>query len=948
MKRRIPNTLLLAVLVFSIVFSLFGRSHASAGGGFSSAGINTTYAPVALETMTPEEKVGQLFLVSFQGRDTGEDSQIRDLIFNYHVGGVILRRSNDNFRGPDNTLAEAQSLINNLQLIASQKSYPSVGSETIPHPYIPLFIGISQEGDLSPNDQILTGLTALPNAMAIGATWDPQLAEKVGEVLGSELQSLGVNLLLGPSLDVLDVVYTEGGDDLGTRTFGGDPYWVAEMGQAYIQGLHAGSGNRLAVIAKHFPGRGGSDRMPEDEVATVRKSLEQLKQIELAPFFAVTNGSLDSASQADGLLVSHIRYQGFQGNIRATTRPVSFDQVALDQLMSLDEFSSWRAQDGLVVSDNLGSAAVRKFFDPTNTYFDARQVARSAFLAGNDLLVLDNFITTGDPDSYTTIIKTLEFFTQKYEEDSLFAQRVDASVARILALKSRLYPSFEINKVVASPAGVESIGKGSQVTFAVANKAVTLISPDQEELDYLLPSPPLQTDRIVFLTDTYAMQQCTKCEYVDELAVDSLQNAVLRLYGPQGGGQVQTHRLLSYSFTNLKSLLDQSLEYKAIEADIRYADWIVISLLGSSHTPDSLETLKRFLSERSDLMRNKKIIVFALNAPYYLDSTDISKLTAYYAVYSKVNLFLEVAARVLFQEMQPAGSVPVSVPGIGYDLIVATSPDPGQVIPLYMEKTAAEPTPGLEPVTTSTEAAPTLTFNIGESIHFRTGVIVDHNGKHVPDGTVVRFLVTTNVDTGAIQQVETTTFNGVAHGSYRIQNTGRLEIRVVSDPATVSQILSLEITEGGGGIVRSFQPTPEPAETSTPEVYPSLAPTDPATPAHGRTDATPNVGDWLLAVIIAWAAGAGVFSLVFHWESARWGTRWGLLVIIGGLMGYLYLAASLPGSETWMLNLGLGAVVLASLAGILFGALCGGIWFLVGRNREKKTSPSEGEINAPM
>ena len=44
-------------------------------------------------------------------------------------------------------------------------------------------------------------------------------------------------------------------------------------------------------------------------------------------------------------------------------------------------------------------------------------------------------------------------------------------------------------------------------------------------------------------------------------------------------------------------------------------------------------------------------MVFAFNAPYYLDATDISKLTAYYAFYSKINPFIDVAARILFQEV---------------------------------------------------------------------------------------------------------------------------------------------------------------------------------------------------------------------------------------------------------------------------------------------------------
>ncbi len=96
---------------------------------------------------------------------------------------------------------------------------------------------------------------------------------------------------------------------------------------------------RLMVIANHFPGRGSADRPSGEEPATVRKSLEQLKQIELAPYFSVTGNAINAESTADGLLVSHIRYQGFQGNIRSTTRPVSFDPQALSQILSLPAFS---------------------------------------------------------------------------------------------------------------------------------------------------------------------------------------------------------------------------------------------------------------------------------------------------------------------------------------------------------------------------------------------------------------------------------------------------------------------------------------------------------------------------------------------------------------------------------------------------------------------------------
>ena len=404
-----------------------------------------------LAQMTPEERVGQLMLISLDGRDISPNTQIYDLIVNHHISGIVLRADNDNFIGPDNTITESHQLIDGLQNIEfsgiPNKSENSSDQSTPTPKYIPLFIGISQEGDSYPYDQIINGMTPLPNLMTIGATWNPEISKSVGSILGDELEAIGFNLLLGPSLDVLDIAGSENSEALGTRTFGGDPYWVGLMGKSYIEGIHTGSENRVAVIAKHFPGRGGSDRQPDEEVATVRKSLEQLKQIELAPFFAVTGKAEYLKSMTDGLLISHTRYQGFQGNIRATTRPVSFDQSALDLLMSQPPLQSWYQETGVLVSDDLGSLAVRRFYDPTGMSFNGRQVARDAYLAGNDLLYLNDFVETGDPDAYTTILRTLDFFTQKYREDPVFSKKVDKSVERILTLKYTLYPEFDLNKV---------------------------------------------------------------------------------------------------------------------------------------------------------------------------------------------------------------------------------------------------------------------------------------------------------------------------------------------------------------------------------------------------------------------------------------------------------------------------------------------------------------------
>ena len=121
-----------------------------------------------------------------------------------------------------------------------------------------------------------------------------------------------------------------------------------------------------------------------------------------------------------------------------------------------------------------------------------------------------------------------------------------------------------------------------------------------------------------------------------------------------------------------------------IEAILDRSNWIVISLTDVSNGQIAL--LRRFFSERPNLIRNKNVILFSFTAPYYLDPTDISKLTAYYALYSKQPAFVEVAARLLFQEITVQGASPVSIPAVGYDLITVMSPDPTQLIPLALDQ----------------------------------------------------------------------------------------------------------------------------------------------------------------------------------------------------------------------------------------------------------------------
>jgi beta-N-acetylhexosaminidase len=879
-----------------------------------------------LAKMTPEERVGQLFLVTFTGSTADQNSQIYDLIARYHVGGVVLLTGNDNFVASPDTVLGAYQLIAQLQsaewqasqgLPAGTNTGTPTGTPTLaptptsaPANYIPLFIGISQDGDGYPNDQILNGLTPLPDLMAIGATWNTALAEQVGAVAGQELSSIGFNLYFGPSLDVLESPGSTLGNGLGASSFGGDPYWVGAMGSAYITGLHSGSNGQLMVIADHFPGRGSADRPAGEEPATVRKSLEQLKQIELAPFFSVTGNATTPVSTADGLLVSHIRYQGFQGNIRSTTRPVSFDPQALSQILSLPAFASWRAAGGLMVSDDLGSQTVSRFYNPSGQSFDARLVARDAFLAGNDLLFMGNIISSDAPDNYTTVVSAIQFFDQKYNEDPAFAQSVDDAVVRILTAKYRTYGDFTPAVVTPASERMANLGKSQAVTFEVARESATLVNPNIGDLDTVLPSAPVAGDRIVFLTDTRQGSQCSTCGQESMLAVDTLQNVILRLYGPQATGQVQANHLISYPFTSLGAILEGGAGDPSLEGSIHQAGWVVIDMLNAEPGESQTTLLNRFLSERQDLLRDKKIVMFAFNAPYFLDPTDISKLTAYYCLYSKSAPFVEVAARLLFRELSPLGSLPVSVPGIGYDLFTATTPDPNQVIGLSRDQS---PLPAAT-ISETPEATPTQSFRVGDTVSVRTSIILDHNGHQVPDGTLVRFNIQLPGNGGVVQQIVAATVQGVAKASFSIDRLGLLEIRAESDPAFTSVVMQLDASSEGFGVT-VVAPTPNITETPTQEA----TATPEATPSSPLVQGKPGLGDWFGMILILGGLGSLAYWLGKQYIATRWAVRWALCIIAGGLLAYTYLAMRLPGATDYLQNSGwlgmMGVVILGAAVG---------------------------------
>ncbi len=867
-----------------------------------------------LDSMTPSERVGQLFIVTLNGSAVTPSDQIIDLIVNYHVSGVLLNRGNDNFADQPETFNALQALIGTLQESRYEAALSSGDDELrfssdSTSVYIPLFIVSEEPGSANGIPEILEGMTEIPSQMSIGATWNPALAQETGEILGRELEALGINMVIGPSLDVLEQPQITGGN-IGVQSFGGDPFWVGLMGKEFIRGLHIGSQDGLAVIAKHFPGLGSSDRPIDEEVATVRKTIDQLTQTDLAPFLDVTSTQPgENPATADGLLVGHIRYQGFHGNIRATTRPISLDSQAFTALMELSPLSDWREGGGVTVSDSLGSNAIRRFKDPSEQIFQAHLVARDAFLAGNDLLLISDFRDNSDPDEYTTIINTLEFFANKYEEDELFAKQVDDAVLRILRLKTRIYGgSFFYPDVVNHVNVFDETNLDMSLANEVAQSAATLLSPALDEIEDRVEGAPKIGERIVFFSDVRQISQCSTCNKIDVIPLNALEDAVIRLFGPAAAGQVGSWNLRSYSMADLSNYLGETpvdvpavplISTDEIDEAVRLSDWLIFSVLDSRSTEYGANALKLLLDLRPDLASSKKLIVFGHDSPNILDATDVSKIDVYHALYDGSSPFIDVAAKLLFQEVSATGASPVSVASIGYDLIEATSPNPDQIIQLIIESGSDE----------GTDEPPTG-YSVGDVLKIETAVIVDNNGYPVPDNTPVDFIITQQIEGVSTATINAFTVDGIARTDVALERTGLLSITAQSGKAQVSEILQFNVDVDVPAQATLISPTLSPTLT----VEPSPESSDPTPTSGPQTGGDSGeipgenqlgfVGLMFGALGLAVVGGAGYATVIRQNFPEEIRLRCVLLPIVGGLLGYNYLALDLPGASNLLSAMG--------------------------------------------
>ena len=314
-----------------------------------------------LGRMALEEKVGQLMLL---------DARSDDLSF-------------INTRQPGSILHILGAKISRAMDLAAQNRLG-----------IPLLVG----EDGIHGHSFWKGSTIFPTQLALAASWNPELLERVGRVTAEEMAPTGIHWTFSPVFCLArDLRWGRIGE-----TFGEDPYLIGELGAALIRGYQGhGLDDPTSVLAtaKHYAGysetQGGRDASEAD------LSPRKLRSYFLPPF--------ERAARA-GAMTFMTGYQSIEGVPSTANRWLLVDILK----------NEWGFR-GVVVTDwdNVGRLVREQ--KVCATYADA---AIMALRAGNDIMM-----TT--PQFYEAAIEAVR-------TGRLAESEIDAPCARLLALKFRM------------------------------------------------------------------------------------------------------------------------------------------------------------------------------------------------------------------------------------------------------------------------------------------------------------------------------------------------------------------------------------------------------------------------------------------------------------------------------------------------------------------------------
>ena len=342
-------------------------------------------------------RIADLLLIGFNGTQVAGNEEVRRLVCDVKVGGVLLFERFAASGQPRNMVSPAQvaALTRDLQALALR----CAGR--------PLFIAADAEGGrvmrLSPR----LGYPTTPTARELGERDDPAFTQAEARRMGAMLREAGINWNLAPVVDVA-LNPTNPAIVALDRAYSGDPARVAAHAGAFVLGMHEAG---VLTSLKHFPGHGSSRRDSHHGFTDVTDTARL--RAELAPFRALL-----AAGLVDSVMTAHVFNRGLD----------PWDPATLSRFTVQRVLRGWLHYDGVAVSDDLLMGAIAQ-------HYGLEDAAVLALGAGVDVLLIAQNTDKVDDRAAERVIAAI---TRAIAAGALTESRIREAVTRVDALRARL------------------------------------------------------------------------------------------------------------------------------------------------------------------------------------------------------------------------------------------------------------------------------------------------------------------------------------------------------------------------------------------------------------------------------------------------------------------------------------------------------------------------------
>lgn len=357
----------------------------------------------AIQTPSLRDKIGQMLLIGFDGKQINAQSEIVKIIEKDNIGGVILFDYNQQTKTFDKNIespSQVKQLNHDLQYITQQANLKHH------RPNLPLLISVDYEGGLVTRLSKKYGFPETLSAAAIGKGNSID-AESNALLMTQTLIKAGFNLDFAPELDV-NVNPDNPVIAKKERSFSSNPAVVTRMAELYSRHFLK---ERIQCAYKHFPGHGSSTA---DSHLGFVDVTDTWKTYELEPYQNLLN-----KNTACGVIMSaHIVNRQLDNSGLPATLS---HKILTDLLRHQLHFK------GVIITDDMQMKAI-------SDHYGLEQSLVLAINAGADMFIFGNALSAKkqDPEELINIIEA------KVQAGEISQERINEAYQHIVTLKKSL------------------------------------------------------------------------------------------------------------------------------------------------------------------------------------------------------------------------------------------------------------------------------------------------------------------------------------------------------------------------------------------------------------------------------------------------------------------------------------------------------------------------------